>query len=210
MVKEETTFESLKGRIEQYKAISTKWSAENVLGLPSQTTMEGPTPDGRGCIGGYQKGKKGKGKKGKGKYGKGKYGKGKSKKGQSCNDLKGKGKSKDKKGKSRPRASRTAAVEEQFAGRGGDLLGGGRGPVRHFEWKARMTFMKTKDGKWMQVKNVSNYTELGNMAFRRFGPAEDPQRTITVVAPAKMKERSESSNQMSLAGQMRSELEMRR
>ena len=50
-----------------------------------------------------------------------------------------------------------------------------------------MTFMKTKDGKWMQVETVSDYTQLGNMAFRRFGPAEDPQRTITVVAPAKMK-----------------------
>ena len=61
-------------------------------------------------------------------------------------------------------------------------------PSGTFEWKARMTFMKTKDGKWMQVENVSDYTELGNMAFRRFGPTEDPQRTITVVAPTKMKD----------------------
>ncbi|CAJ1389407.1 unnamed protein product [Effrenium voratum] len=35
-----------------------------------------------------------------------------------------------------------------------------------FDWKARMTFMKTKDGKWMQVENVT---------------------TISVVAPVKMK-----------------------
>ena len=98
MVNEETTFESLKGRIEQYEAITTKWSTENVLGLPSQTTMEGPTPMDVDYIGGYQKGKKGKGKDGKGKYGKGK-----SKKGQSYNDFKGKGKgkSKDEKGKSK-------------------------------------------------------------------------------------------------------------
>ncbi|CAJ1377556.1 unnamed protein product, partial [Effrenium voratum] len=61
-------------------------------------------------------------------------------------------------------------------------------PSGTFDWRARMTFMKTKDGKWMQVENVSDYTQLGNMAFRRFGPAEDPQRTITVVAPAKMKD----------------------
>ena len=93
---EETTFESLKGRIEQYEAITTKWSAENVLGLPSQTTVEGPTPMDVDYICGYQKGKKGKGKDGKGKYGKGK-----SKKGQSYNDFKGKGKSKDEKGKSK-------------------------------------------------------------------------------------------------------------
>ena len=52
MVNEETTFESLKGRIEQYEAITTKWSAENVLGLPSQTTMEGPTPMDVDYIGG--------------------------------------------------------------------------------------------------------------------------------------------------------------
>ena len=96
MVNEETTFESLKGRIEQYEAITTKWSAENVLGLPSQTTMEGPTPMDVDYIGGYQKGKKGKGKEGKGKYGKGK-----SKKGQSYSDFKGKGKSKDEKGRSK-------------------------------------------------------------------------------------------------------------
>ena len=57
MVNEETTFESLKGRIEQYEAITTKWSAENVLGLPSQTTMEGPTPMDVDYIGGYQKGR---------------------------------------------------------------------------------------------------------------------------------------------------------
>ena len=46
----------------------------------------------------------------------------------------------------------------------------------HSCW-TRMTFMKTKDGKWMQVENVSDYTELGNMAFWRFGPTEDPQRS---------------------------------
>ena len=96
MVNEETTFESLKGRIEQYEAITTKWSTENVLGLPSQTSMEGPTPMDVDYIGGYQKGKKGKGKDGKGKYGKGK-----SKKGQSYNDFRVKGKSKDEKGKSK-------------------------------------------------------------------------------------------------------------
>ena len=96
MVSEKTTFESLKGRIEQYEAITTKWSTENVLGLPSQTSMEGPTPMDVDYIGGYQKGKKGKGKDGKSKHSKGK-----SKKGQGYNDFRVKGKSKDEKGKSK-------------------------------------------------------------------------------------------------------------
>ena len=98
MVSEETTFESLKGRIEQYEAIATKWSTENVLGLPTQARMEGPTPMDVDYIGGYSNQK---GKKGKGKDGKGKYVKGKSKKGQGYNDFKVKGKSKDEKGKSK-------------------------------------------------------------------------------------------------------------
>ena len=98
MVSEETTFESLKGRIDQYEAITTKWSTENVLGLPSQTSMGGPTPMDVDYIGGSSNQK---GKKGKRKDGKGKYGKGKSKKGQGYNDFKVKGKSRDEKGKSK-------------------------------------------------------------------------------------------------------------
>ena len=43
MVSEETTYESLKGRIE-HEAITTKWSTESVLGLPTRAGME----DGRG------------------------------------------------------------------------------------------------------------------------------------------------------------------
>ena len=72
-------------------------------------------------------------------------------------------------------------------------------PSGTFDWKARMTFMKTKDGKWMQVENVSDYTQLGNMAFRRFGPAEDPQSTITVLPPSKIKDYFEVDSEVPVA-----------
>ena len=49
----------------------------------------------------------------------------------------------------------------------------------------------------MQVENVSDYTQLGNMAFRRLGPAED--RNITVVAPAKMKDYFEVDSEAPVA-----------
>ena len=44
-----------------------------------------------------------------------------------------------------------------------------------------------------------DYTQLGNMAFRRFGPAEDSERTITVVAPAKMKDYFEVDSEVPVA-----------
>ena len=126
MVSEETTFESLKGRIEQYEAIATKWSTENVLGLPSQTSVEGPTLMDVDYIGGYsnQKGK------GKGKDGKGKYGKGKSKKGQGYNDFRVKGKSKDEKGK---RKGKSKAQDK------------GKGKSKEQRWNCGKTGHRSRD-----------------------------------------------------------------
>ncbi|CAJ1402459.1 unnamed protein product [Effrenium voratum] len=72
MVDDNTTYETLKGRIIHYESITTKWTGEGGLLMPK--TQEGPQDMDVGYLGSHQKGKKGKGKDGTGKKGKGKKG----------------------------------------------------------------------------------------------------------------------------------------
>ena len=57
------------------------------------------------------------------------------------------------------------------------------------EWPARMTLMKVHDGTghWVQVENTKDYRATDN-PYRKLTADNQPQRTLTFVAPAKLQD----------------------